>query len=104
MNDAMARWWALAATAGRVLMGLLIVIGALYLVDDLSLRFKIPPSRAGFGSVRVNKLLAVPLKNGKTEFIMNGSENQACVNSPFPHLGYAPCWYVERHKDRRQDL
>ncbi len=95
---------ALAENSGRVLMGLLIVVGALYLVDDLSIRYKIPASRVAFGAVRVNKFLAVPLKNGKTEFILNGSENRVCVNSPFPHLGYAPCWYLERHKDRRENL
>jgi hypothetical protein len=104
IDDPTTRWIALAANAGRVLMGLLMVVGALYLVDDLSIRFRIPASREAFGSVRVNKFLTVPLKNGKTEFILTGSENRVCVNSPFPHLGYAPCWYLEQHKDRRENL
>ncbi|MFZ1890174.1 MAG: hypothetical protein WAU33_19290 [Candidatus Binataceae bacterium] len=104
MNESVERWMPLVANAGRVLMGLLVLIGMLYLGDDLSIRYKIPASREAFGTVRVNKFLAVPLKSGKTQYILNGSENQVCVNSPFPHLGHEPCWYLERHKDRRTDL
>ncbi|MHB8381252.1 MAG: hypothetical protein ACYDC3_02760 [Candidatus Binataceae bacterium] len=104
MNDSRTRWLARAAKAGRVLIGLLMVIGVLYLIDDLSIRYKIPAAREAFGSVRINKFLAVPLKSGKTQYILSGSENQVCLNSPFPHLGREPCWYLERHKDRRTDL
>jgi hypothetical protein len=100
----MARWLAIAANAGRVLAGLLIVVGALYLADDFSIRYGVPAARQAFGTVQVNKFVAVPLKSGKTEFVPGGSENRICVNSPFPHLGYDPCWYLERHKDRRQNL
>lgn len=95
------RW---GAIAGRVVAMLALVVAFVYLLDDLSIRLKIPASREAFGQVRITSLLAVPLKNGRLEFMPNGSEERTCVNSPFPHLGFPPCWYLRRHKNLRQNL
>jgi hypothetical protein len=33
----------------------------------------------------------------ETEYSVAGAGNQKCVYSLFPHFGYNPCWYVNRH-------
>jgi len=45
----------------------------------------------------VRVMLAVPQKNGRIEFAPGTTETRYCVHSWFPHLGLAPCWYLERH-------
>jgi hypothetical protein len=83
-----------------ILAGLL-VLSAIYVVDDLSVRFRIPPRRQPFGSVTVERYDAIPEKNGKVEFGFEPPVQQTCVRSLFPHLGYAPCWYLSRHAEQR---
>lgn len=68
----------------------------LYAGDYLSVRFRIPANREPLGSVKVQTTLAVKQKDGKTEFYVNPPQDQVCVNSIFPHLGYPPCWYLRR--------
>ncbi len=70
---------------------------ALYLGDSISINYEIPRGRGRFGSVEVQKLLAVPQKNQKTEYIADPPEARQCVHSLFPQLGLAPCWYLARH-------
>lgn len=85
----------------RVLPRLLLIAAALvlvlYLGDTISIKYQIPGGREQFGSVEVQKLLAVPQKNHKTEYIADPPETQQCVHSLFPQLGLAPCWYLARH-------
>jgi hypothetical protein len=69
----------------------------LYLGDYASIAYKIPNGREQFGTVQVQKLLAVPQKDRKTEFIADPPEAQQCVHSLFPQLGLEPCWYLTRH-------
>jgi hypothetical protein len=69
----------------------------LYLGDYISIKYRIPGGREQFGSVEVEKLLAVPQKNHKIEYIADPPEAQQCVYSLFPQLGLAPCWYLARH-------
>ena len=80
---------------------LLIIAGALllllYLGDYVSIVYTIPKGRQQFGSVMVQKLVAVPQKDNKTEYIADPPQAQQCVYSLFPQLGLAPCWYVSRH-------
>ena len=79
----------------------LIVPGALlllaYIGDYVSIACRIPRGREQFGTVEVQKLLAVPLKDRKTEYIANPPEAQSCAYSLFPQLGLPPCWYESRH-------
>ncbi|HTW66290.1 MAG TPA: hypothetical protein VME17_16820 [Bryobacteraceae bacterium] len=85
----------------RVLLRLLLIAMTafllLYLGDSISFRYRIPKGRAQFGSVDVQKLLAVPQKDRKTEYIADPPEPQQCVHSLFPQLGLTPCWYLSRH-------
>jgi hypothetical protein len=80
---------------------LLLIAGTLlvmvYLGDYISIAYRIPRGREQFGSVEVQKLLAVPQKDHKTEYIADPPQAQPCVHSLFPQLGLGPCWYESRH-------
>ncbi len=82
-------------------MRLLLIAAALllvlYLGDTISINYQIPKGRERFGSVEVQKLLAVPQKNHKMEYIADPPQTQQCVHSLFPQLGLTPCWYLARH-------
>src|ERR1700691_4334196 len=84
---------------------LVVAIVAIYYVGEfISIKYRIPASREPLGTVQVTKLYAVLQKDGKTEYEAGEPETQTCVNSIFPHLGYSPCWYVERHKVQQVNL
>jgi hypothetical protein len=80
-------WFAIAAA----------VVLLAYGGDYVSLVYRIPSGRQQYGSIEVQKLLAVPMKDRKTEYMSDPPENEQCVYSLFPHLGLAPCWYLARH-------
>jgi hypothetical protein len=73
----------------------------LYLADYLTVRYRIPRGRQPFGTVEMQQYYAVRKKDGKMEYMFDQPQAQTCVNSFFPHLGYAPCWYVRRKPVRR---
>jgi len=86
-------------------IGAIILLSALvYAGDYLSLRLRIPPSRAQFGSVTVQPYYEIHEKNGKTEYDFKDPEAETCVNSLLPHLGYLPCWYLQRHPERKIEI
>ena len=78
-----------------LIAGALLVL--LYLGDYISIVYRIPNGRDQFGSVEVQKLLAVPQKDHKTQYIADPPQPQQCVHSLFPQLGLTPCWYMSRH-------
>ena len=82
----------------RILAFLILGLAVLYGGDYLTAR------RAALGTVKVERYYAIPQKDGKTDFVSATPENQACVQSLLPHLGYNPCWYVDRHKRKRIDM
>lgn len=49
-----------------------------------------------FEDVTLNRLIAVSEKGQKTEYIQADPQTVTCVHSIFPHMGYNPCWYVNR--------
>ncbi len=85
----------LGGAAGLALMA--------YGADYLSLRLSIP-RRATFGSVSVRWFYAVTMKNKGTEYMFDDPQDEACVNSLFPHLGDPPCWYLKRHTQQEIDV
>ncbi len=87
----------------RGLLGIVLVLALVYVSDDLTVRLPIPRSRNPYGTVRVRRYYAVPLKDQKTEFFQGDAQTVTCVHSLFPHFGYSPCWYLERHKVQRID-
>jgi hypothetical protein len=90
----MNTWSRVLLVAGSLLL-------LLYLGDHVSIVYRIPGGREQFGSVEVQKLLAVPQKNHKTEYISDPPEAQQCANSLFPQLGLLPCWYLSRHANQQ---
>lgn len=93
MPAARARNVALKCLAGAVALIILFYLG-----EDLCLRVPIPRSRNPYGTVQIKSMYAIPEKNQKTEFILADPQTATCVHSVLPHLGYSPCWYLERKK------
>lgn len=85
----------------RILITALAGMVALYVGDDLSVRYRIPGSRQPFGTVTIRRFDAIPEKNNKTEYVYENPITVTCIRSLFPHLGYEPCWYLSRHAEQR---
>jgi hypothetical protein len=86
--------------AKRVMIGLIVAVGLFYGTDYLYLRFRMlhPKPADPFESLKSLRVLAIPEKNGKTEYqvdALNPEQTVTCVHSLFPHMGYSPCWYVK---------
>lgn len=93
----------LAPLAKRITTIVVVLLCILYFGESISVRYRIPASRDPLGTVQISKLYAVPQKGGKTEYEPGESETQTCVHSIFPHLGYSPCWYLNRHRNQEID-
>jgi hypothetical protein len=89
----------------RLVPRVLLVAGGLlavaYLGDHFSLVYRIPNGRQQYGTVEVQKLLAVPQKDRRTEYIADPPQAQSCVHALFPQLGLTPCWYLARHANQQ---
>jgi hypothetical protein len=88
----------------RVVQIAFVLLAGLYAGDYLSARYRIPGNRQTLGSVQVKTLYAVRQKSGRIEYSDGDIETQTCVRSLFPHLGYTPCWYLNRHATKRIEL
>jgi hypothetical protein len=91
------------SVAVRALGAVVVLVFLAYIGDSLSIRFKFP-NRDQFGTVQIEPYYAVRLKNHKMEYTMGDAETETCVHSLFPQSGYAPCWYLSRHKLKRIDI
>ena len=85
----------------RILLALAASFCVLYAGDYLSVHYRIPNNRPQFGVVQVRRSYAIPQKNGRLQYTFDPPENQTCVESLFPHLGYTPCLYLRRHARQR---
>jgi hypothetical protein len=88
----------------RILLAVVALAAVVYLSDYAILRYRISANRNAFGAVTVQPYYAIKQKNGKTEFVSGDSQNVSCVNSLFPHSGYVPCWYLNRHSQQQVNL
>jgi hypothetical protein len=84
----------------RILVGALAALALLYLVDYLSVRIRAmhPKPTDPFESLSTLRMLAIPQKNGKTDYEVDSQDPNTtvtCVHSLFPHMGYSPCWYIK---------
>jgi len=89
----------------RILLVAGSALAVLYICDYLSVsvRARHPKPSDPFESLKALRVLAIPEKNGKTEFevdAQNPEQTVACVHSLFPHSGYWPCWYVKPRINR----
>lgn len=86
--------------AKRALVITAIALAVVYLGDFVSVRIRMlhPKAADPFESMTTLRVLAIPEKNGKTEYevdAQNPEQTATCVHSLFPHYGYSPCWYVK---------
>jgi hypothetical protein len=88
----------------RIATAVVVLVSVYYVGEFISIKYRIPASREPLGTVQITKLYAVLQKDGRTSYEAGEPETQTCVNSIFPHLGYSPCWYVERHKVQQVNL
>jgi hypothetical protein len=94
----------LKATLLRIVAALVLLALLVYAGDYLSVRYKIPNGRDLFSTVTIQAYYAIHEKNGRTEYDFAQPQTQVCIHSLFPHFGYTPCWYVNRHTDKRIDI
>jgi hypothetical protein len=86
------------ASAKRIALAIMALLLVFYVADYLSARWR---GAGAMGTVQVHPYYAVPLKDGKTEYLMLDPETRTCVKSVAPHFGYAPCWYLDGKKEQR---
>lgn len=82
----------------RILWVTAAVLIVIYAADYLSAKMR---GANALGSVQVQPYYAVPLKDGKTEFMLLDPETRTCVKSLLPHFGYSPCWYLDGRKEQK---
>jgi hypothetical protein len=90
-----------ALIAKRAAIAVFLMAGLLYAGDDLLVRWKMAYPKTGdaFGTVQMERLYAIPQKNGKIEYEFDAQQpevNTPCVHALFPHMGDSPCWYLQR--------
>jgi hypothetical protein len=91
----------LALTAKWLLISVVTVFCALYVGDELNFLYETHSSNpaAAFGSVDMQRVLAIQLKGGKVEYTIDRQQPDQivkCARSLFPHAGFEPCWYLLR--------
>ena len=89
---------------GRVAGGALAALALAYGADFISFHLRLAGGGQSFSTVHVQPYLAVPQKNGKTEFILDDPRDERCSQSLFPQGNARPCWYVRRHTTLRVDM
>lgn len=86
--------------AALSLIVLISVCVFVYAVDYVIWRYKLATGHAPYGTVMVQFYYAIEEKSGKTEYDYQPPQPDTCVNSLFPHSGYAPCWYQRKHTEK----
>lgn len=84
------------------LAALVILFLFLWMIDLLRLRRLMSKGR-GVGSVHMESVDAVTLKNGKTDLYVNPPQDVPCAESLFPHFGYSTCWQLRRNAQKQND-
>jgi hypothetical protein len=93
----------LSVLVKRPLAIAVILLVVLYIGDYLSVRIRMSGSNSAgaLGSIQIRRYWEIPSKSGKFEYSFDPPQMQTCVHSLFPHLGYTPCWYLNRNKLQR---
>jgi hypothetical protein len=84
----------------RILVAAISILAIAYIGDYVSVRVRMihPQPADPFETITTLRILAIPEKNGKTEYetdAQNPQQTFTCVHSLFPHAGYSPCWYIK---------
>ena len=88
----------------RAMVGIVILAGAIYAGDYLAIRYRIYAQRNPFEQLTVQPFYTIHEKNGRIEYEIGPPQSDVCIHALFPHLGYAPCWYERRHKEKPVDI
>jgi hypothetical protein len=88
----------------RATIVLVTMLGVVYAGDYCVVRYRVPNDRYPFAQVVVQPFYVIHQKNGKIDYERGEPENDQCIRSLFPHMGYAPCWYLSRHTEKHIDI
>jgi hypothetical protein len=91
----------------RAVVSILVAVALLaasYAGDYLSVRYRMAKGPDPLSAVTIDTYYAIHKKDGETEYDFASPQTQVCVRSLFPHFGYEPCWYVNRHTQNRIDI
>jgi hypothetical protein len=75
-----------------------------YAADFTVFQVRVAFRRSPYGSVTVQHFDAVLKKNGRTQFLYDPPQPETCVNALFAHEGFAPCWYLSRHREQGTNI
>lgn len=81
----------------RIVLGIVLAAVLVFSADYLILRVRVATNSNPYGTVTVRPYYAIPQKSKKTELDFEPPQDETCVNSMFPHMGYTPCWYRRTH-------
>lgn len=89
----------------RGVISLIVLLALVYAGDYLRVRWKMAHANSGdaFGTVQMERLYAIPQKNGKVEYEFDAVQPEVttpCVHALFPHMGETPCWYLQRNSQK----
>ena len=84
----------------KVLIAAVLTGIVLYAGDFVALRCR----EKQFGRVQVRRLYAVKMRNRQTAYLPEEAQEASCVNSLLPQMGFAPCWYLARHRVQTIDV
>jgi hypothetical protein len=89
----------------RTVVVVLAALALTYAFDYLRVRYKMAHSASGsaFGTVQMERLYAIPQKNGKIEYELDARQPEVtvpCVHALFPHMDERPCWYLQRNSQK----
>jgi hypothetical protein len=87
------------------LVSLVALVAVVYASDYVAVRLRVayPKLGSAFESVQMERLYAIPLKNGNVEYELDARQPEVtvpCLHALFPHLGYSPCWYLRRNSQK----
>jgi hypothetical protein len=90
--------------AKKIVLGLIAVVVLIYAGDYVSIHVPIPPGRERFGTRQVKPYYAVPMKDGKVEYMYEDAQTETCSHSLFPQYGHSPCWRESPKPDKQLKL
>jgi hypothetical protein len=77
----------------RILFGALLLLALVYVGDFAVFTLRGKPQ----DQVNVNRYMAAPLKDNKTELYFESSGLAPCARALFPQAGLPTCWKLRKH-------
>ena len=77
----------------KIGLGVLAAPLIVYGLDELWLDIRHEPTQ----TIKVDHYYKDENRWGSYEYSIGSPVQQVCVLAMFPHHGYPPCWYVQRH-------